>query len=214
MKMRKLKDHTKRQILALKDLMNQRLEDVHEIKIDFNKKDITKQATKYLEQHLSECENLSSLYINNKSGSIEKQLWDSITNKFEKLKKLTSIVLNLRAEDLKFLIKMFSNKLQAIRHISSLTLIITDEPKLDIRDVYQFCNIFQLRELSLTLSRDELHRKDFELLISNLRLSTSMTNLPMSKIKINFLKNRINAYEDILVCQQMFEKRCHENKTR
>ena len=214
MKMRKLKDHTKRQILALKDLMNQRLEDVHEIKIDFNKKDIKKQETKYLEQHLSECENLSSLYINNKSGSIEKQLWDSITNKFEKLKKLTSIVLNLRAEDLKFLIKMFSNKLQAIRHISSLTLIITDEPKLDIRDVYQFCNIFQLRELSLTLSRDELHRKDFELLISNLRLSTSMTNLPMSKIKINFLKNRINAYEDILVCQQMFEKRCHENKTR
>ena len=42
MKMRKLKDHTKRQILALKDLMNQRLEDVHEIKIDFNKKDIKK----------------------------------------------------------------------------------------------------------------------------------------------------------------------------
>ena len=89
---------------------------------------------------------------------------------------------------------MFSNKLQALRHISSLTLIITDEPKLDIRDVYEFCNIFQLRELSLTLTRDELHRKDFEQLITNLRLSTSMTNLPMSKIKINFLKNRIKAY--------------------
>ena len=29
MKMRKLKDQTKKQILALKDLMNQRLEDVH-----------------------------------------------------------------------------------------------------------------------------------------------------------------------------------------
>ena len=42
MKMRKLKDQTKKQILALKDLMNQKLEDVHQIKIDFNKKDMKK----------------------------------------------------------------------------------------------------------------------------------------------------------------------------
>jgi hypothetical protein len=60
-------------------------------------------------------------------------MWDNLTAKFEYLKFLKELWLNIRAEDMRWLTKLFKERAHAVRSISILHLTITDEPKLDMK---------------------------------------------------------------------------------
>ena len=75
------------------------------------------------------------MLINNKNGRIQGKSWDIITTKLEYLKKLRELKLNIRAQDLRILIELFKSKPNSVRYIEILHLTITDEPKLDPKEV-------------------------------------------------------------------------------
>lgn len=49
----------------------------------------------------------------------------------------------------------------------------------------------ELRSLHMNLSRDNIDREQATHLLKNLRLSTSMTGLPLSEFSLNLSKNKI-----------------------
>lgn len=75
------------------------------------------------------------MVIKNKNGRIDGKMWGILTSKMEFLKFLKELWLNIRVEDMKLLTKLFKERPNAVRSISILHLTITDEPKLDMKEV-------------------------------------------------------------------------------
>ena len=94
-------------------------------------------------------------------------------------------------------------------------MTVTDEPKLEVKEISTFCNtIPQLKELSLTLTRDNIGRKGLESLMKDTRIHTSLTNIPINSIHLNISKNKITEKSDIMECESYFEMKCKEVKDR
>ena len=64
-------------------------------------------------------------------------------------------------------------------------------------DVSAFVNTMELRSLHLTLSRDNLLRSQMIELLKSVRLSTSMSGLPLNELVLNLTKNKVTETTDI-----------------
>lgn len=78
---------------------------------------------------------MESIQINNKNGRISYNMWNTIATNFQNLSKLRELKLTLRMEDVISLTNLFRQKNKAVRNIEILHLIISDEPKLSMKQV-------------------------------------------------------------------------------
>lgn len=172
------------------------MEEVGEVMLDINKKQ--KEDDFDIEGVLGKCSNLKALRISSRnSGPVQKLKWKKVVSGMEELKFLKELYLNIRGCDLPFLTQLFKQKNKAVRQIQKLTLIITDEKELNTMDVSAFVNTMELRSLHLTLSRDNLLRSQMIELLKSVRLSTSMSGLPLNELVLNLTKNKVTETTDI-----------------
>ena len=76
-----------------------------------------------------------------------------------------------------------------------------------MKEVWEFVNTLELRSLHLILTRDNLEKEPITLLLKNLRLSTSMSQLPLSEFVLNVSKNKVKEGADIANINGFFQNK-------
>lgn len=115
--------------------------------------------------------------------------------------------LSLRGEDVPDVARLFQKHLTKLRPIDKLHLRITDCKQLEVYYVYSLCNCFELSGLWLTVTRCNLTQEQIKDLIIGLKISTSMSNLPMAELHINLSQNRLDK-KGTVETSKLFEQRC------
>ena len=71
----------------------------------------------------------------------------------------------------------------------------------------------ELRNLHLTLARDNLDKSQMIELIKGVRMGTSMTELPMNQVVFNLNKNKVTEGKDIVEVTAFFNSKAQKVKT-
>ena len=130
----------------------------------------------------------------------------------EYLKFLKELILNLRSCDLPYLTQLFKDKNKAVRQVERLSLTISDQKDLNVKEVWEFVNTMELRSLHLILTRDCLEKEPMVLLLKNLRLQTSMSQLPLSEFSLNLSKNKVSDGKDLSSINELFQSKAGKIK--
>lgn len=105
--------------------------------------------------------------------------------------------LSLRGEDVPDVARLFQKHLTKLRPIDKLHLRITDCRELEVYYVYTLCNCFELSGLWLTVTRCGLMQSQIKDLVIGLKISTSMSNLPMGELHLNLSMNKLDKRGEV-----------------